>query len=77
MKYIEVLFCAGWGYQPQAASVAEEIEKEYPQVEVECEPGSGGVFDVIIDNKVIFTKKNTGRFPERGEIVKLIKETQK
>ncbi len=74
MNYIEIIFCAAWGYQPQAASVAEEIEKKYPQVEVECVPGSGGIFDIIVDDKVIFNKKEMGRFPQKGEIIGLLEK---
>lgn len=28
----------------------------------------GGVFEVEVDGKKIFSKKETGRFPEHGEI---------
>jgi len=31
--------------------------------------GSGGVFDVIVDGKTIFSKKAVGRFPEAGEVL--------
>ncbi len=30
--------------------------------------GSGGVFEVTIDNELIFSKKKTGRFPLPGEV---------
>jgi selT/selW/selH-like putative selenoprotein len=36
------------------------------------ERGSGGVFDVTVDGKLIFSKHTLGRFPEPGEIVALI-----
>ena len=32
-------------------------------------PGHGGVFDVVADGVLVFSKKATHRFPERGEIV--------
>lgn len=32
--------------------------------------GSGGVFDVAVDGKLIFSKKKEGRFPEHDEILK-------
>jgi selenoprotein W-related protein len=35
-------------------------------------PGSGGVFDVTVDGKLVFSKQRTGRFPEAGEVEKLI-----
>jgi selenoprotein W-related protein len=37
-------------------------------------PGGGGVFDVIIDGKTLFSKKSIGRFPETGEIVSMLQK---
>lgn len=34
---------------------------------------SGGIFDVEYTGKIIFSKKKTGRFPDIGEIPKIIK----
>ncbi|MCA9784565.1 MAG: Rdx family protein [Candidatus Cloacimonetes bacterium] len=31
--------------------------------------GSGGVFDVVVDGRLIYSKKQTGRFPEPEEIL--------
>jgi len=38
-----------------------------------CQFG-GGVFDVSVDGKLIFSKKSVGRFPEPGEIVGLLQK---
>ncbi len=32
-------------------------------------PGSGGIFDVKLDGKLIFSKHETGRFPEDKEVL--------
>ena len=34
--------------------------------------GSKGVFDVEIDGKLVYSKRNTGRFPNPGELLTLI-----
>ncbi len=34
--------------------------------------GGGGVFDVVVDGRLIYSKHQTGRFPEPGEIAGLI-----
>ena len=34
--------------------------------------GSNGVFDVEIDGKLVYSKRNTDRFPNRGELTFLI-----
>jgi selenoprotein W-related protein len=31
--------------------------------------GSGGVFDVVVDGQLIYSKRQTGRFPEHSEIL--------
>jgi len=41
--------------------------------EVELIPGSGGVFEIAVDGTLIFSKKQLRRFPEPGEIVRLIR----
>lgn len=41
--------------------------------EAKLVPGSNGIFDVIVDGKKVFSKFETGRFPEPGEVVKNIK----
>lgn len=30
--------------------------------------GSGGVFEVELDGDLVYSKKQTGRFPEPGEV---------
>jgi predicted Rdx family selenoprotein len=36
--------------------------------ETEIRPGATGQFDVIANGKLIFSKKETGRFPNPGEV---------
>jgi len=42
-------------------------------IEAKLIKGSGGVFDVAVDDAVIYSKHETGRFPAHDEIIKLIK----
>ena len=35
--------------------------------------GSGGVFEVTVDGKKVFSKKALGRFPSDGEVLGLIR----
>jgi len=43
-------------------------------VKVELVPGAGGVFDVLADGVLLFSKFRAGRFPEPAEIETLIKK---
>lgn len=37
-------------------------------------PGTGGVFDVKVDGKLIFSRKAEGRFPESKELKQLVRD---
>jgi selenoprotein W-related protein len=43
--------------------------KEDRGVEAELVKGAGGVFDVVVDGKLIYSKQQTGRFPDPEEIL--------
>ena len=43
--------------------------KEELGVEPELIKGDSGVFDVVVDEKVIFSKHEAGRFPEHDEVL--------
>jgi selenoprotein W-related protein len=40
--------------------------------EIELISSSGGVFEIVVDDKLIFSKKSLQRFPEEGEITLLL-----
>lgn len=48
------------------------IERE-TGASVELIEGSGGVFDVVADGKLLFSKKKEGRFPEPAEILQALR----
>jgi len=50
----------------------EEELKNTIGAEVELIPSSGGVFEITVDGKTIFSKKELARFPEEGEIAGLL-----
>jgi selenoprotein W-related protein len=35
---------------------------------------SGGVFEVMVDGRLVFSKKEVGRFPEPGEIAGMLQK---
>jgi len=52
--------------------LADELRRNF-RVEAEVVKSGGGVFDVVVDGKLVFSKDRTGRFPNVGEISKLLK----
>ena len=43
------------------------MEQKYG-AEVELVPGVGGVFEITVDGRLAFSKKQTGRFPTDEEV---------
>jgi len=48
--------------------LAAEI-KQSRDVEPSLIKGSGGVFEIVLDGKLIYSKKQMGRFPELSEVL--------
>jgi len=46
--------------------------KKHSGLEVELIKSSGGVFEVVIDGDLIYSKKQTGEFPDEMKIVKQV-----
>lgn len=51
----------------------DEIKIAYPKADVIAMPGYGGIFEVDVEGKNIFSKNRLDRFPKPGEIADLLK----
>ena len=52
--------------------MAAQLRKAFG-VEPELIKGGGGVFDVTVDGQLVYSKHDTGEFPDPGELVKSIR----
>ena len=76
---VKIYFCKEWNYLPKAFRAKEEIENSFKSADVELIASSGGIFDVFVDERLIYSKKSAnfqgfGRFPKDGELAKIIGE---
>ena len=51
-----------------------ELKSKFDGVDIELISSGGGVFEVTLDGALIFSKRALDRFPEDGEIEKLIRQ---
>jgi selenoprotein W-related protein len=53
-----------------------DLMRDYQHVisELELVTGSNGVFDVEVDDQLLFSKKAVGRHAESGEVLRLFRE---
>ena len=65
---VEIYYCpTGGGYDERAASLAAELtERGFDATAV---PGAKSQFDVVRGGELVFSKQQSGRFPEPAEIV--------
>lgn len=47
--------------------------KEAMAVDVTLIESSGGVFEVVVDDKLVYSKKQTGEFPDEAQLVEKIR----
>ena len=71
---ISIEYCAQWNYLPRASSLEAELKSRFPGVETKLISSGGGVYEIILEGKLIFSKKTLGRFPDDGEVAALIKQ---
>ena len=56
-----------------AAGLAAELKEAVGET-VKLIDGSGGVFEVTVDGELVFSKKALKRFPELGEVSKIVQQ---
>ena len=73
---ILIKYWVAWNFLAQASRVEAELKANYPDSNIELIEGCGGIFDVECNGKLIYSKQNIEgqRFPNEGEITKLIKQ---
>ena len=57
-------------------SVANDLLRDYQHViaELTLITGSKGIFDVIVDGEILYSKKIRGRHAEPGEVLELFRD---
>ena len=65
---IKITYCSVWNYQPRAAGLADLIKKE-TGITPELIPGSNGIYDIKADNAMLYSKHETGNFPDEADII--------
>ena len=53
------------------------LKNNFPQANISLISSGGGVFEISLNGNLIFSKKALNRFPEDGEIKKLVIDRQK
>ncbi len=73
---VEVVYCRQCRWLLRASWLAQELLTTFEAElgEVALIPGSGGVFELRVDGEVVFSRAETGRFPEAKEAKQLVRD---
>lgn len=73
---LEIEYCTGCRWLTRAAWMTQEILATFEEEigEVALIPGSGGVLDVRVDDRVVWSRADEGRFPELKELKQRIRD---
>jgi selenoprotein W-related protein len=73
---VEITYCTQCRWLMRAAWMAQELLTTFESElgEVALVPGTGGIFEVSIDEETIWSRKERGRFPDIKELKQLVRD---
>ena len=73
---VEIEYCTQCRWLLRAAWMGQELLTTFPNEigELVLAPGTGGVFEVRIDEVEIWSRADRGRFPEMKELKQLVRD---
>jgi selenoprotein W-related protein len=73
---IEILYCNQCHWMLRSAWMAQELLTTFPLEigEVALLPGTGGVFEIRVNDELIWSRKEQGRFPDIKELKQLVRD---
>ena len=73
---VEITFCTQCRWLLRAGWMAQELLSTFDTElgEVALVPGTGGVFEVRVDDQLVWSRKEAGRFPEAKELKQRVRD---
>jgi selenoprotein W-related protein len=73
---VEIRYCTQCRWILRAGWLAQELLSTFDTElgEVALVPGTGGIFEVRLDDELIWSRKEQGRFPEAKELKQLVRD---
>lgn len=73
---VSITYCTQCRWLLRAAWLAQELLTTFEEElgEVALQPGLGGIFEIRVNETLIWSRKEAGRFPEAKEIKQLVRD---
>ena len=75
-NHISIVYCTGCKWLLRSAWMAQELLTTFEGEldELSLRPGSGGVFEVHVNERLIWSRKEAGRFPDIKELKQRVRD---
>lgn len=73
---VTIRYCAQCRFILRATWMAQELLMTFQDelTRVSLEPSSGGIFDVLVNEELVYSRKVSGKFPESSELKQLVRD---
>ena len=73
---VRIRYCTQCRWLLRSAWMAQELLTTFDTEisELTLEPGTGGIFEVIANDELVWSRKDAGRFPEITELKQLVRD---
>jgi len=73
---VEIFYCKKCRWLMRSTWMAQEILATFDEElsEVALIPGTGGIFEIKVNDKLLWSLKDEGRFPDIKELKKLLRD---
>jgi selenoprotein W-related protein len=73
---VSITYCTQCRWLLRAAWLAQELLTTFEEEvgEVALQPGTGGVFEIRLNDELIWSRKQEGRFPEAKEVKQRVRD---
>ena len=74
--FVKIIYCTQCRWLFRASWMAQELLTTFESElgGVTLSPGSGGIFDVFVEDALIYSRKEKGQFPDIKEIKQLVRD---
>lgn len=73
---VEITYCRQCRWMLRSAWMAQELLTTFEEDlgEVALRPGTGGIFEVRVDDQLVWSRADAGRFPDIKELKQLVRD---
>ncbi|MDY6980046.1 MAG: SelT/SelW/SelH family protein [Pseudomonadota bacterium] len=75
-NHITILYCTQCRWLLRSAWMAQELLTTFDEeiTDLTLKPGKGGIFQIWVNEELVWSRQETGRFPELKELKQLVRD---